>query len=68
VPDARDNTPHQDAPHSERIAKVRARLADLKEDAPTPAVVWPRDLNDQPDPKATARGEDPKELREGGIA
>ena len=48
MPDARDNTPHQDAP--------------------TPAVVWPRDLNDQPDPKATARGEDPKELREGGIA
>ena len=27
MPDARDNTPHHDAPHSERIAKVRARLS-----------------------------------------
>jgi len=65
VPDARDNTPHHDAQHSERIAKVRARLADLKEDAPKPAVVWPRDLNDQPDPKAKAWGDDPQELRHG---
>ena len=51
MPDARDNTPQQDAPHSERIAGVRARLADLKEDARKPALVWP---SDPTDPKATA--------------
>ena len=65
MPDTRDNTPHHDAPHSERIAKVRARLTDLKEDGPAPAVVWPRDLNDPPDPKPNAWGDDPNELRRG---
>ncbi len=65
MPDTRDNTPHHDAPHSERIAKVRDRLADLKGGAPKPGVVWPRDLNDQPEPRAKAWGEDPKELRHG---
>ena len=67
MPDARDDNQHpEQAPLSsngERIAKVRARLTDLKEDAPN--VVWPRDLNDQPEPRAKAWGEDPKELRHG---
>lgn len=66
MPDARDDNQHPaQAPNRERIAKVRARLADLKEDAPTPTVVWPRDLNDQPDPKDKAWGDDPQELRHG---
>jgi hypothetical protein len=69
VPDARDDNQHpEQAPLSsngERIAKVRARLTDLKEDGPTPAVVWPRDLNDPPDPKPNAWGDDPNELRRG---